>query len=107
MVTRASDGTHEFKVYVPHASRVELVGSFTDWLDGRIPMAAAGDGWWNVRLGTSEVGSGDHKFMYLIDSGVWMTDFAAGGVERGEHGGWVSLLHVPDVQVEPMFRIAA
>lgn len=83
-----------FRVYLPEASRVELVGSFTAWRTRAIRMEREDTGWWSV---TVEVPVGDHDFSYLVDDSVWMADYAASGVKRNPFGGWVSQIHVPAV----------
>ena len=115
MVTVERDGSLTFRVYLPHAQRVDLVADFTDWGTGRVALrredeeptridwdAEAGDGsdrqdgpelgWWSVRVQTPD---GDHAFSYLIDDQWWLPDYAAHGVMRNAEGHWTSLLFVP------------
>ncbi len=111
MVTIETDGSLSFRVYLPHAQRVELVADFTGWGDGRIPLTrerasqsgghgdedlgtsdAADEGWWSVRASAPD---GDHAFSYLIDNQWWLPDYAAHGVRRNAEGQWTSLLFVP------------
>lgn len=91
MVTLRTNGKHEFRVYLPHASRVELVAEFTDWNDNAIELSPDGDapGWWTAAL---EIPPGDHTFTYLVDSRWCMPDYAASGLRRDHHGNWVSTL---------------
>lgn len=116
MVTVEHDGSLMFRVYLPHAQRVELVADFTDWGTGRLALRreedvepthidwdaeeteAADDrgerdqGWWSIRVLAPD---GDHAFSYLIDDQWWLPDYAAHGVMRNAEGHWTSLLFVP------------
>lgn len=83
---------HTFRVYLPEARSVELVGSFTDWRVRPIPMLREPSGWWIAR---TDMDPGDHLFSYLVDGSAWMADYAASGVKANGYGGWVSQLHVP------------
>jgi 1,4-alpha-glucan branching enzyme len=91
-----TDGRCVFRLYRPHASSVELVGSFCGWkLDQKVGVVALepdADGWWTGRMQLPE---GDHEFCYLLDGHTWMPDYAAGGVRRDASGRWVSLLSIP------------
>lgn len=83
-----------FRIYLPHAGRVEVVGSFTEWEGHPMPMhRGAGEeaGWWMCRCALP---AGDHTFAYLVDGQYWMPDYAASGVHRNEHGQWTSDLSV-------------
>ena len=89
MVTVEHDGSLSFRVYLPHAERVELVADFTDWGTGRLALRREQDeleptridwdasepepcshrdereeGWWSIRVLAPD---GDHAFSYLID----------------------------------------
>jgi 1,4-alpha-glucan branching enzyme len=114
MVTVENDGSLTFRVYLPHAQRVELVADFTHWGEGRIPLtreqrlsgemdgaapeeaetmtATSEEGWWVV---CTTAPDGDHAFSYLIDDQWWLPDYAAHGVRRNAEGHWTSLLFVP------------
>lgn len=89
MITGNADGTVTFRVYLPHAATVELLGDFTDWRENRVKMAREGPGWWSV---TAEVPPGEHLFSYLVDGSIWLADYAAHGVKLNGYGGWVSRL---------------
>ena len=84
--------THVFRVYLPHAEAVELVGGFSGWRASPIPMMRENSGWWFARL---ELPPGDHDFSYLVDGSTWLPDYAASGVRRNGYGGWVSQVAVP------------
>ncbi len=108
MVTAEHDGTLTFRIYVPSAERVDLIGDFTRWTDGAITLKRESEtastaldgmqprspstGWWRVRVRISD---GDHAFSYRIDDRWWLPDYAAHGVRRNPDGNWTSLLFVP------------
>lgn len=94
MVSVIDGGRCVFRMYMPHAGSVELVGSFCDWKpeSGAIELKRDDEGWWCV---TADLPEGDHEFCYLVDGRIWMPDYAAGGVRRSANGRWVSLLSVP------------
>ena len=91
MVSQIKDGQFRFRVYLPHASRVELVGGFTRWREGAIAMDRQEPGWWEL---VADIPEGEHEFCYLVDSSVWLADYAANGVTLSGYGGWVSKLLV-------------
>lgn len=92
MVTALSNGELEFRVFVPAASSVEVLGSFTGWVAQPMSLAPAGEGWWS---GRAKVQPGDHDFQYRIDGEACMADFAAHGVKMNARGQWISRLAVP------------
>ncbi len=103
MVICESGNRHTFRVYLPEARTVQLVGGFTDWRTRPVRMTREHTGWWSVTL---ELPAGDHDFSYLVDDTQWVADFAASGVRRNPFGGWVSQIHVEGhaVQVHPARR---
>ncbi len=92
MVLSTNDGSFTFRVYLPEALRVDLVGGFTAWRTNATAMQREDTGWWTAKV---ELPAGDHDFSYLVDDSVWMPDYAASGVKRNPFGGWVSQIHVP------------
>ncbi|MCA9293716.1 MAG: glycogen-binding domain-containing protein [Phycisphaerales bacterium] len=98
MVTQTDDGVVQFRMHLPGATRVELLGTFTGWHDGPIDLDRVGGGWFELNL---EIEPGDHEFQYLIDSRSWLADYAAGGVRLNRFGTWVSLLHIPARTAQP------
>lgn len=102
MVICEDTGKHTFRVYLPEARSVELVGTFTDWRVRPVPMLREPSGWWIAKI---PMAPGDHLFSYLVDGAVWMADYAASGVKANGYGGWVSQLHVPAAERE--LRLAA
>lgn len=103
MVTIDETGLCRFRVYVPGARLVELVGDFTGWRQGAIAMRRDGGGWWAVEVAAPP---GDRAFQYLVDGVGWIPDYAAQGLERNGFGTWVSLLHVPRPEAPPALRFA-
>lgn len=109
MVICENGNRHTFRVFLPEATRVELVGTFTAWRAGAVPMVREDTGWWSVSL---DLEDGEHDFSYLVDASTWLADYAASGVKRNGFGGWVSQLQVghdgrrADVQVALRFRRA-
>lgn len=100
----SNDGRVRFRVYLPDAHRVELVGSFTDWRARAVPMVREDTGWWAVE---AVLPPGDHDFSYLVNSSTWLADYAASGVKRNAYGGWVSQIHVPAPAVQVSTREGA
>jgi 1,4-alpha-glucan branching enzyme len=98
MVVQRAAESYEFRLYLPHANVVEVVGDFTRWQEGAVAMARGHDGWWSVNV---PVPSGVHRFSYLVDGRYWMPDYAANGIEHNEHGQWVSRLDVEAVDEAP------
>lgn len=91
MVTQTAGEGVQFRVYMPDASDVRLVGTFTGWRDGAILMTRDDQGWWHTEC---DLGAGEHEFQYLVDSEHWLADYAAGGLRLNRYGTWVSQLHI-------------
>lgn len=101
MVICEIDSRHTFRVYLPEAALVELVGSFTDWRTRPVRMTREDTGWWSITL---DLAPGDHDFSYLVNGAQWLADYAASGVKRNGFGGWVSQIHVaPNTEVQIRF----
>ena len=92
MVAHVSADRYAFRVYLPDAATVDLVGTFTGWQDGARRMTRDNSGWWSI---TMSLCADDHEFSYLVNGSAWLPDYAAGGIRRNGFGGWVSQLHVP------------
>ena len=92
MVQVNEQGEAVFRVYLPFAKQVRLVGDFTGWLAAPVAMAPEDDGWWSARLTLTP---GEHTFLYQADA-RWHTDYAAFGVELDDYGNCVSRVYVPD-----------
>jgi 1,4-alpha-glucan branching enzyme len=91
MVSTNDGRVFQFRVYLPHAGAVELVGDFTRWCDDGIPLRRSPAGWWE---GDVPITPGEHRFSYLVDGRHWMPDYAASGLERDDAGNLVSALVV-------------
>ena len=89
MVTSGKDGSAEFAVYLPNASKVELIGDFTEWCESPISLRRDSNGWWR---GSEILPTGEYLFCYLVDGVARIPDFAASGIRRNQEGGWVSQL---------------
>jgi len=102
MVTITDRGTAVFRVFEPGVQRVEIRGSFTEWHARPIELVSCGGGWWETEI---PVEPGDHEFQYLVDGARWTTDYAASGVRLSRMGTWVSLLFVPEPELEPVVTV--
>lgn len=91
MIVTNANGTVTFRIFLPHAARVDLLADFTQWRSGPIALAREHPGWWSA---TVEVPGGEHAFAYLVDGSIWLADYAAHGVRLNPHGGWTSRLVV-------------
>lgn len=106
MIAIESDGTVKFRVFLPHAAQVEVVGDFTDWRRRRVAMKREYPGWWSVTL---RIEPGQYTFGYLVDGSIHVADYGAHGVKLDADGKWVSSLTVrPAIVAEPgVGRLAA
>lgn len=91
MVSTLPSGELEFKVFVPSAESVEVLGTFTGWTTHPLSLHRDEAGWWTGRLA---VAPGDHDFQYRIDGCGMMADYAAHGVRLNAQGQWISRLAV-------------
>lgn len=98
MISFQHDGSVLFKVFLPHASTVEVVGDFTDWMRGKLAMSRHYPGWWTLN---HNVDPGEHAFCYLVDGSIHLADYAAHGVALDAAGKWMSTLRVA---TEPAMR---
>ena len=94
MVIREPDSRHTFRVYMPEATTVELVGDFTDWRTRPVRMTREHTGWWTTTLAAAALPPGDHDFSYLVNGSAFLADYAASGVKRNGYGGWVSQISI-------------
>ena len=102
MITIEPSGEVRFRAYLPHASAVRILGGFTEWGLAPLAMTSVGGGWWEARVA---VAPGDWRFRYLADDHVWVTDFAAHGIEVNAFGTLDSCLRIEAAQ-EPRRRAA-
>ncbi|MGQ0627468.1 MAG: glycogen-binding domain-containing protein [Phycisphaerales bacterium] len=91
MVAIENDGTVSFKVFLPHAAKVDVMGDFTDWGRSRLKMVREYPGWWRAK---TKVPPGPHSFCYVIDDSIHLADYAAHGVKLDGSGNWVSELSI-------------
>lgn len=91
MVSTLADGRTLFKVFLPHAASVQVVGTFTNWRAEPIKLERQDAGWWTT---TSTIPAGEHEFSYLVDHSIWLADYAAHGVKLASSGQWVSSLRI-------------
>ncbi len=81
---------YRFVIYQPDAQHVELAGSFSGWK--RIPLKSAGQsGYWETTLDLTE---GEHRFSYIIEGNLRMTDPTIATREIDDFGGENSILKV-------------
>ena len=87
-ITRVDDARRRIEVRGLTASRVELMGDFTDWTP--VTLEAAGDIWRLERA----ISSGLHRIALRIDGGEWI---APANLPRASDdlGGVVGLITIP------------
>jgi hypothetical protein len=82
----------EFALVARQASSVALVGDFNDWDPTRTPLAPAGvRGVWAAVV---PLAPGRHRYAFLVDGAIWVTDPAAPSVPDDEFGTPSSVLTV-------------
>lgn len=82
--------SHRFVLYRPDVTRVEIAGSFNEWL--RIPMEKVGaSGYWEVKL---PLPPGEHRFSYILEGNEKVADPTVTTRERDDFGGENSVLLV-------------
>lgn len=60
-----------FRLWAPHASSVNVAGTFNGWSTGSKPLASEGGGFWSVDV----AGAGLYdEYRYVIDGSLWKTD---------------------------------
>ncbi|MCW5765288.1 MAG: hypothetical protein KIT68_04865 [Phycisphaeraceae bacterium] len=91
MIACDRKGHVEFRVFLPHAADVRVIGDFTAWRTGALPMRRSYPGWWSV---DADVPAGQHEFCYLVDGHLWIADYAAHGVHADRAGHWLSRLRI-------------
>ena len=81
---------NRFVIFEPGAGQVELAGSFTGWQ--RVPMNRVGDsGYWELNL---PVVSGEHRFAYILDGNLQISDPTLAAQEKDDFGGENSILNI-------------
>jgi hypothetical protein len=103
MITVESTGMVRFRIYLPHAQRVEVVGSFTDWSRQPVLMKRVPPGWWEIEFALPV---GNHQFCYMVDESIFVADYGAHGVSMDRSGRWLSAVKVT-TSTEPPIEIKA
>lgn len=98
MVVIDREGRARFRVYLPHAASVHLIGDFTDWGNKSVALRRVNPGWWDIEI---PLPAGEHRFCYCVDQGIWLADYAAHGVEMGRDGRWLSVVRVEEGAAGP------
>lgn len=81
---------YRFVVYLPHARRAQIVGSFTDWRP--LPMRKlAQSGYWVLTLNLS---AGEYRYSYLVDRSKHIADPTIATREKDDFGGENSIIEV-------------
>lgn len=81
-----------FKVRVPGAKKVSIVGSFNRWDRDKDPMTGPDrDGWWSITL---PLPPGRHEYLFLIDGETWHLDPHGVGMADDGFGGKNSVLYL-------------
>lgn len=83
MTRKSSLRRQVFSLAAPEASRVQLVGDFTQWNQSPINMIKESDGTWRAAI-TLEPGS--HSYRFIVD-GVWRDDPDCPIQEPNPYGG--------------------
>ncbi len=60
-----------FKIKVPDAQSVFLVGDFNNWDTHSNPMKKGGDGFWKTEF---KLQPGEYQFRYFVDGQYWLND---------------------------------
>ncbi len=63
-----------FKIELPDAQSVFLVGDFNNWDTHSNPMKKGKDGYWKTEL---KLQPGEYQFRYLVDGNYWVNDDTA------------------------------
>ncbi|MCD4668998.1 MAG: AAA family ATPase, partial [Actinomycetia bacterium] len=80
----------EFRCHRPGATRVELAGSFNNWMPSRTPMERADN---DDYVATVRLSAGRHLYRLVVD-GQWSHDAANPVAETNEYGEYNSVLNV-------------
>ena len=72
-VSNASPRDVQFVLVAPHARKVAVVGDFNDWDTAHAAYQAEhrGGGVWSV---TAPVPVGHHRYSFVVDDSLWVTD---------------------------------
>lgn len=88
----------QFRVHLPQAAQVEIVGSFHGWHESTYPMHRDDAGMWTA---TIDPGPGAFLFRYRIDGRGWMLDPDDHGRATGADGAIKSRAYRPPRELDP------
>ena len=81
---------YRFVIYEPDVNRIDITGSFTAWKS--LPMKKMGTtGYWEITLNLQ---AGEHRYSYILESGVQIPDPSVLAREKDDFGGENSVLDV-------------
>ncbi len=83
MTRKSSSRQQVFSLAAPEASRVQLVGDFTQWNQSPINMIKESDGTWRAGVALEQ---GNHSYRFIVD-GVWCDDPECTVREPNPYGG--------------------
>ena len=63
-------GTVQFRIYMPSARMISIVGDFNNWNPENDLLEKGGDGIWRL---TKKITPGTYRYKYIVD-GTWMPD---------------------------------
>jgi hypothetical protein len=87
---KISSVPYRFVVYQPDVNQVDITGSFTGWKT--LPMKKMGaTGYWEITLDLQE---GEHRYSYILESGIQIPDPSVLTREKDDFGGENSILDV-------------
>ena len=87
---KISSVPYRFVIYQPDVSQVDITGSFTGWKT--LPMKKKGaTGYWEITLDLQE---GEHRYSYILESGIQIPDPSVLTREKDDFGGENSILDV-------------
>ncbi len=79
---------HRFVIYQPDVNQIDITGSFTGWKT--LPMKKMGaTGYWEITLNLQ---AGEHRYSYILESGLQIPDPSVLTRERDDFGGENSIL---------------
>jgi hypothetical protein len=87
---KISSVPYRFVVYQPDVNQVDITGSFTGWKT--LPTKKMGaTGYWEITLDLQE---GEHRYSYILESGIQIPDPSVLTREKDDFGGENSILDV-------------
>ena len=87
----------EFKITLPQAQTVAVVGTFNGWDPSRMPLRNEGGGVWRVLV---QLNPGRYEYRYVVD-GQWQEDPAAKEFAPNPFGGRNSVVTVASESRHP------